>query len=104
MKYTSQHCCDKTLDGKMAIYRECDFLIVQNHGEKSNFVGFKEDDCPLDLPMPFSSTDVRYKHLWMFIVGKLWLFLRPLPWCKHMSFFIEWWWGECFVCKIRVLA
>jgi len=55
----------------MAIYRECDFLIVQNHGEKSNFVGFKEDDCPLDLPMPFSSTDVRYKHLWMFIVGKL---------------------------------
>jgi len=25
MKYTSQHCCDKTMDGKMALYRECYF-------------------------------------------------------------------------------
>jgi len=22
MKYTPQHCCDKTIDGKMALYRE----------------------------------------------------------------------------------
>jgi len=25
MKYTSQHFCDKTMDGKMALYRECCF-------------------------------------------------------------------------------
>ena len=25
MKYTSQHCCDKTMDGQMALYRECCF-------------------------------------------------------------------------------
>jgi len=25
MKYTSQHCCNKTMDGKMALYRECCF-------------------------------------------------------------------------------
>jgi len=37
MKYTSQHCCDKTVDGKMAWYRECCFRIVQNHGEQSYF-------------------------------------------------------------------
>ena len=26
MKQTSQHCCDKTMDGKMALYRKCCFL------------------------------------------------------------------------------
>jgi len=26
MKYTSQHCCDKTMDGKMTLYCECCFL------------------------------------------------------------------------------
>jgi len=25
MKYTSQHCCDKTMDDKMALYRVCCF-------------------------------------------------------------------------------
>jgi len=25
MMYTSQHCYDKTMDGKMALYRECCF-------------------------------------------------------------------------------
>jgi len=25
MKYTSQHSCDKTMDDKMALYRECCF-------------------------------------------------------------------------------
>jgi len=25
MKYASQHCCDKTMDDKMALYRECCF-------------------------------------------------------------------------------
>jgi len=25
MKHTSQHCCDKTMDDKMALYRECCF-------------------------------------------------------------------------------
>jgi len=31
--YTSQHCCDKTVDGKMALYRDCCFPIAQNRGE-----------------------------------------------------------------------
>jgi len=26
MKHTSQHCCDKTMDVKLALYRECCFL------------------------------------------------------------------------------
>ena len=26
IKQTSQHCCDKTMDGKMALYRECYFM------------------------------------------------------------------------------
>jgi len=26
MRYTSQHCCDKTVDGKIALYRERCFL------------------------------------------------------------------------------
>jgi len=46
MKYTSQHCCDKTMDGKMALYRKCCFPIC--HGEetykimvkKRTFAGF----------------------------------------------------------------
>jgi len=25
MKYTSQHCCDETMDGNMALYRDCCF-------------------------------------------------------------------------------
>ena len=25
LKYTSQHCCDKTMDGKTALYRGCYF-------------------------------------------------------------------------------
>jgi len=25
MKYTSQHCCDRTMDDKIALYRECCF-------------------------------------------------------------------------------
>jgi len=36
MKYTSQHCCDKTMGAKMSLYRECCFRIVrivQNRGE-----------------------------------------------------------------------
>jgi len=33
-KNTSQHCCDKTMDVKMAIYRECCFPNCKNHGEK----------------------------------------------------------------------
>jgi len=33
MMYTSQHCCDKTKDNKMALYRECCFPNWTNHGE-----------------------------------------------------------------------
>jgi len=31
MKYTSQDCCDKTMEDNMALYRECCFRIVKNH-------------------------------------------------------------------------
>jgi len=40
MKYTSQHCCDKTMDGKLALYREALFRNVQNHSERSCFRTF----------------------------------------------------------------
>jgi len=33
MKNTSQHCCDKTMDGKMALYRECCFQDCKNFDE-----------------------------------------------------------------------
>ena len=33
MKNTSQHCCDKTMDGKMALYRECCFPDCKNFDE-----------------------------------------------------------------------
>jgi len=35
---SSQHFCDKTMDEKMALYCECCFPNVQNHGEKSSYV------------------------------------------------------------------
>jgi len=35
MKYSSQHCCDKTVDGKMALgyITNAVFRIVKDHGE-----------------------------------------------------------------------
>jgi len=33
MKYTSLHCCDKTMDDKVASIANAVFPIVQNHGE-----------------------------------------------------------------------
>jgi len=53
MKYTSQHCCDKAVDGKMAYLANAVFRVVQNHGEQSyTFVGFKEGDCPAAAAPP----------------------------------------------------
>jgi len=40
MKYTSQHCCDKTLDGKMALNANAVLRIVQNHDEYIYFRRF----------------------------------------------------------------
>jgi len=43
MKYSSQHCCDKTMNGQIALYRECCFpvfRIVKNHREKSDIFRF----------------------------------------------------------------
>jgi len=39
---TLQHCCDKTMNGKMALLYIANavFRIVQNHGEQSNFRRF----------------------------------------------------------------
>jgi len=34
------HHCDKIMDGKMALYRECFFGIVRNNGEESYFHRF----------------------------------------------------------------
>jgi len=46
MKYTSQHCCDKTMDNKMALHRECCFSNYTNHGKTSYFRRFLGDDRP----------------------------------------------------------
>jgi len=35
MKYASQYCCVKTMNCKLALYRECCFPNCTNHGEKS---------------------------------------------------------------------
>jgi len=40
MKYTSQHCCDKTMDGKMVFYRECCFPNRTKSWWKMLFCGF----------------------------------------------------------------
>jgi len=38
MKYTSQHCCDKTTDDKIPLHRaNLVFRIVQNYGEYTGF-------------------------------------------------------------------
>jgi len=48
MKYTSQHCCDKTVDGKMALYRECCFLNCSKIiVKKVTFVGFRRVIAPI---------------------------------------------------------
>ena len=39
MKYTSQHCCDKTVDGRMALYRE-------HMCESRQFLGGAKDILP----------------------------------------------------------
>jgi len=44
MKHTSQHCYDKTADGKMTLFRECCFPNPTNPEimvNKIMFVGFK---------------------------------------------------------------
>jgi len=33
MMYTSQHCCDKTMVDRMALYRECCFLVSSEISE-----------------------------------------------------------------------
>jgi len=51
MKYSSQHCCDKTMDGKVALYREwcspnCTKIIVNT----VTFVGFRGSITPWNRP------------------------------------------------------
>jgi len=40
MKFTSQHCADKTIDGKWPYISNAVFQIVENNGEKSYFRRF----------------------------------------------------------------
>jgi len=40
MKYTSQHCCDKTMYGKMGLYRECCFPNCTKSWGKNCFCRF----------------------------------------------------------------
>jgi len=52
MKHTSQHYCDKTMDGKMALYHKCCFPRCTKSVKKVTFVGFREGDRPpLDPPL-----------------------------------------------------
>jgi len=60
MKYTPQHCWDKTMDGKMTIYRECCFpslykIMVSN----VTFAGFRGGRSP-QSPHPWIPPDQRY--------------------------------------------
>jgi len=59
MVYTSQHCCDKTMDGQMAFYRECCFpnctklWWIKLHKvmvNKVTFVGFRGEITPIIPP------------------------------------------------------
>jgi len=40
--YTSLHCCNKTMDGQMAISQECFFELDKIMGNKVTFVSFRE--------------------------------------------------------------
>jgi len=54
MKYTSQHCCDKTMDVKMALYHECCFLNCTKSWWKSYFRRLRGGGSPpplLDPPL-----------------------------------------------------
>jgi len=51
MKYSSQHCCDKTMDGKCPYIVNTVSQIVQNHGEWSHFSQFRGGDRPNCYPM-----------------------------------------------------
>jgi len=47
MKYASQHCCDKVMDDKLALYRDAVYRIVKtNIVNKVSFVGFRGGDRP----------------------------------------------------------
>jgi len=52
MKYTAQHCCDKTVDGKMPLYRECFFRIcTKSMVNEVTFVD-RPNRPLLDPPLP----------------------------------------------------
>ena len=46
MKYTSQHCCDKTMDGKWPYIANALFRIAQIHGRQSYLRRLQEGDRP----------------------------------------------------------
>jgi len=54
MKYISQHCCDKTTDGKIALHRECCFpnckKIMVNKVTLAGFRGWSPQSPPLEPP------------------------------------------------------
>jgi len=57
MEYTLQHCCDKVMDGKMALYRECCFPDCTkswwNQVTVEGFMGSDRPDPPWILPYLF---------------------------------------------------
>jgi len=65
MKYTSQQCCDKTMDNEMASYHACCFLNVQDHCEKSYFRSFMGVDLPnpppLDRTLAVTNFQIQFK-------------------------------------------
>jgi len=71
MKYTAQHGCDKTMDGKMALYREYCFPNCTKSWQISSFYRFKGDDRPnhhpLDPPLLTDSLQsvLSMKHMWL---------------------------------------
>jgi len=63
MKYTSQHCYDNTMDGKMALYRKGCFPNGTKSWQKITFVGFRWAIAPpLDPPLVLSLSQPRAHH------------------------------------------
>jgi len=46
MKYNLQHCCDKTMDDKKALHRECSSELYKPMVNKATFVGCRGSDRP----------------------------------------------------------
>jgi len=93
MKYTSRHCCDKTIKGKMALYRKCYFpncskswwikLLSQVFGGAILPLGSAPDWCSTDR----SQSDRNTKIAFLVPLSGMKPYWHPGIWGK--SFFLK---------------